>query len=196
MTTVNVLKKLSMATVGVSAVLGTFSSAASAATLFESTLSNVNIEGTNYNVIFRQYDGGPFNNSFNAFYGTDIPTFTFTTAQQAYDAIEAIRAALLLTPVDVTPAPGSTSTGLRVPFAATATDYSYRTSFNGGNFPTSPTGSFTFSRTSGNPFSMTFFESADTTSVPEPASLIGILGLGAFGVTSLRKRKQVSAVEA
>jgi hypothetical protein len=26
--------------------------------------------------------------------------------------------------------------------------------------------------------------------VPEPASLIGILGLGAFGVTSLRKRKQ------
>ncbi|MDP5015748.1 MAG: PEP-CTERM sorting domain-containing protein, partial [Dolichospermum sp.] len=34
------------------------------------------------------------------------------------------------------------------------------------------------------------------TSVPEPASLMGILGLGAFGVTSLRKRKQVSAVKA
>ncbi|MTJ09366.1 PEP-CTERM sorting domain-containing protein [Anabaena sp. UHCC 0204] len=33
-------------------------------------------------------------------------------------------------------------------------------------------------------------------SVPEPASLIGILGLGAFGITSLRKRKQVSAVKA
>jgi hypothetical protein len=32
--------------------------------------------------------------------------------------------------------------------------------------------------------------------VPEPASLIGILGLGAFGVTSLRKRKQASAVKA
>ncbi|MGM3308259.1 choice-of-anchor L domain-containing protein [Anabaena sp. WFMT] len=28
--------------------------------------------------------------------------------------------------------------------------------------------------------------------VPEPASLIGILGLGAFGVTSLRKRKQAA----
>jgi hypothetical protein len=26
-------------------------------------------------------------------------------------------------------------------------------------------------------------------SVPEPASLIGILGLGAFGVTTIRKRK-------
>ncbi len=34
------------------------------------------------------------------------------------------------------------------------------------------------------------------TSVPEPTSLIGILGLGAFGVTTLRKRKQVSAVKA
>ncbi|WP_016951811.1 PEP-CTERM sorting domain-containing protein [Anabaena sp. PCC 7108] len=34
------------------------------------------------------------------------------------------------------------------------------------------------------------------TSVPEPASLIGILGLGAFGVTSLRKRKQTAAVKA
>jgi hypothetical protein len=33
-------------------------------------------------------------------------------------------------------------------------------------------------------------------SVPEPASLIGILGLGAFGVTSLRKRKQATAVKA
>ena len=32
--------------------------------------------------------------------------------------------------------------------------------------------------------------------VPEPASLMGILGLGAFGVTSLRKRRQVSAVKA
>ncbi|MEA5578958.1 DUF1194 domain-containing protein [Anabaena sp. UHCC 0451] len=30
------------------------------------------------------------------------------------------------------------------------------------------------------------------TAVPEPASLIGILGLGAFGVTSLRKRKQTA----
>ncbi|MGM3308258.1 DUF4082 domain-containing protein [Anabaena sp. WFMT] len=35
-----------------------------------------------------------------------------------------------------------------------------------------------------------------TTSVPEPASLIGILGLGAFGVTSLRKRKQQATVKA
>ncbi|MGM3308257.1 PEP-CTERM sorting domain-containing protein [Anabaena sp. WFMT] len=32
--------------------------------------------------------------------------------------------------------------------------------------------------------------------VPEPASLIGILGLGAFGVTSLRKRKQQATVKA
>ncbi|MEA5551387.1 PEP-CTERM sorting domain-containing protein [Anabaena cylindrica UHCC 0172] len=32
--------------------------------------------------------------------------------------------------------------------------------------------------------------------VPEPASIIGILGLGAFGVTSLRKRKQATAVKA
>ncbi|MBD2295367.1 choice-of-anchor L domain-containing protein [Anabaena sphaerica FACHB-251] len=31
---------------------------------------------------------------------------------------------------------------------------------------------------------------------PEPASLIGILGLGAFGITSLRKRKQQAAVKA
>lgn len=34
------------------------------------------------------------------------------------------------------------------------------------------------------------------TSVPEPASLMGILGLGAFGVTTLRKRKQATAVKA
>lgn len=33
-------------------------------------------------------------------------------------------------------------------------------------------------------------------SVPEPASLIGILGLGAFGITSLCKRKQQAAVKA
>ncbi|AFZ56888.1 PEP-CTERM sorting domain-containing protein [Anabaena cylindrica FACHB-243] len=33
-------------------------------------------------------------------------------------------------------------------------------------------------------------------SVPEPASVMGILGLGAFGVTSLRKRKQTAAVKA
>ncbi|WP_217358209.1 PEP-CTERM sorting domain-containing protein [Anabaena sp. UHCC 0187] len=42
---------------------------------------------------------------------------------------------------------------------------------------------------------VTEFSSASK-SVPEPASLMGILGLGAFGVTSLRKRKQVSAVKA
>lgn len=35
-----------------------------------------------------------------------------------------------------------------------------------------------------------------TASVPEPASLIGILGLGAFGITSVRKRKQQPAVKA
>ncbi|WP_353931230.1 PEP-CTERM sorting domain-containing protein [Okeanomitos corallinicola TIOX110] len=33
------------------------------------------------------------------------------------------------------------------------------------------------------------YQYATATAVPEPASLIGILGLGAFGVTSLRKRK-------
>ncbi|MEH2246133.1 PEP-CTERM sorting domain-containing protein [Nostoc sp.] len=33
-------------------------------------------------------------------------------------------------------------------------------------------------------------------SVPEPASLIGILGLGAFGITSLCKRKHQAAVKA
>ncbi|MEH1927217.1 DVUA0089 family protein [Nostoc sp.] len=33
-------------------------------------------------------------------------------------------------------------------------------------------------------------------SVPEPASLIGILGLGAFGITSVRKRKQQVPVKA
>lgn len=33
-------------------------------------------------------------------------------------------------------------------------------------------------------------------SVPEPASLMGILGLGAFGITSLRKRRQQVAVKA
>ncbi|TVP61409.1 MAG: PEP-CTERM sorting domain-containing protein [Nodularia sp. (in: Bacteria)] len=32
--------------------------------------------------------------------------------------------------------------------------------------------------------------------VPEPTSMIGILGLGAFGVTSLRKRKQQATVKA
>ncbi|MEH2289726.1 MAG: DVUA0089 family protein [Nostoc sp.] len=36
----------------------------------------------------------------------------------------------------------------------------------------------------------------ETASVPEPASLIGILGLGAFGITSVRKRKQQAAVKA
>ncbi|MEH1936101.1 MAG: DVUA0089 family protein [Nostoc sp.] len=35
-----------------------------------------------------------------------------------------------------------------------------------------------------------------TASVPEPASVIGILGLGAFGITSVRKRKQQAAVRA
>ncbi|MEH2412198.1 PEP-CTERM sorting domain-containing protein [Nostoc sp.] len=35
-----------------------------------------------------------------------------------------------------------------------------------------------------------------TKSVPEPGSIMGILGLGAFGVTSLCKRKQQAAVKA
>ncbi|MEH2422837.1 MAG: DVUA0089 family protein [Nostoc sp.] len=35
-----------------------------------------------------------------------------------------------------------------------------------------------------------------TASVPEPTSLISILGLGAFGITSVRKRKQQAAVKA
>lgn len=33
------------------------------------------------------------------------------------------------------------------------------------------------------------------TPVPEPTSIIGILGLGAFGVTTLRKRKQATAIK-
>lgn len=40
------------------------------------------------------------------------------------------------------------------------------------------------------------FTSASAAAVPEPASVIGILGLGVFGVTSLRKRKQATAVKA
>ncbi|MEH2359628.1 DVUA0089 family protein [Nostoc sp.] len=35
-----------------------------------------------------------------------------------------------------------------------------------------------------------------TASVSEPASLMGILGLGAFGINSVRKRKQQAAVKA
>ncbi len=38
-------------------------------------------------------------------------------------------------------------------------------------------------------YQITFTGDVDLASVPEPASLMGILGLGAFGVTSLRKRK-------
>ncbi|WP_375539811.1 PEP-CTERM sorting domain-containing protein [Cylindrospermum sp. FACHB-282] len=33
-------------------------------------------------------------------------------------------------------------------------------------------------------------------SVPEPASLMGILGLGVFGITSLHKRRQQAAIKA
>ncbi|MBW4490818.1 MAG: PEP-CTERM sorting domain-containing protein [Trichocoleus desertorum ATA4-8-CV12] len=39
---------------------------------------------------------------------------------------------------------------------------------------------------------MKFFEKKDTESVPEPASLIGLLGIGAWGTSSAFKRKQRS----
>nr|WP_290227692.1 PEP-CTERM sorting domain-containing protein [Trichocoleus desertorum] len=42
------------------------------------------------------------------------------------------------------------------------------------------------------PYEVYFFEQKDTESVPEPASLIGLLGIGALGVGSTWKRRQRS----
>ncbi|TAF02715.1 MAG: PEP-CTERM sorting domain-containing protein [Nostocales cyanobacterium] len=76
-----------------------------------------------------------------------------------------------------------------------------------GTFTASTTGSqllnlnffrpFTFSSNSPtNYVDNVILEGEAVAAVPEPASLMGILGLGAFGVTSLRKRKQATAVKA
>ncbi|HLO85054.1 MAG TPA: PEP-CTERM sorting domain-containing protein [Nostocaceae cyanobacterium] len=66
---------------------------------------------------------------------------------------------------------------------------------NFASSPNAPTGAFFFqiitSGSTGDRLKLTSFK--PQTTVPEPASLIGILGLGTFGLTSLRKRKQKPA---
>lgn len=148
-----------------------------------SVLENVRIGVSTFQVLFKQFEGGAYQNSFNAFYGWDpLPpgSFHFLTAEESHQAIEAIQFALQLNPVDYTPSPDSVYNGFRLAFAADNTSYSYRTSYEGVSFPeSSASESFTSSRNAPNHFSMAFLERTST-AVPEPSCVL-ILTLVAGG---------------
>jgi hypothetical protein len=174
------------ACLAVMAALGFFCAApqAARAALYTSTLGGVTILGTTYTVTFGQYDGGSENNSFNAFFGTGAPALTFTTVEAADAAVNAILAALLVTPADVSPVPGEDGTGFRVPFAIAGVLYRYRTGLDGVAYPADPAGYFSAERTDGNIFSMATFKAV---AVPAPPAL-GLFAAGLVGLAALRRR--------
>ncbi len=192
MTTVNVLKKLSMATAGAAVIALGFAGTAQAA-IFNFSFSNENgavngnVEGT---IELADGDG--------TFAATSVIITSLPGGLGLTAPINDLSSGSLENVFSVV--------GGQINLAGTAffglinggTALSLNSSFVGGS-------SFLDALNAANlgasgvrdlDSSTLTFTSASVASVPEPTTLMGILGLGAFGVTSLRKRKQVSAVKA
>ncbi|MEA5551388.1 PEP-CTERM sorting domain-containing protein [Anabaena cylindrica UHCC 0172] len=235
MTTVNMLKKLSMATAGGTVLLGVtvFGAVekAAAGVIISPTSAVINSSGPgfgsitdtiNQNGLLTNFVSGV--TDFDAYLATNPQhTLTFsgyewfgnsgtTTASVTYDlgAVKFIDALALwneessgiglldlyssldgvnfsalslgLTPIDNPLAnyPAEVFSFSTIAAQYIRFDISQSPQPNPGSFPSAAIGEVAFRQVQ----------------VPEPASIIGILGLGAFGVTTLRKRKQATAVKA
>ncbi|KAI9022045.1 hypothetical protein DFJ74DRAFT_643599 [Hyaloraphidium curvatum] len=146
---------------------------------FKSVLNNVVIGCKSYNVIFRQNLGGADGRAaFNDYFGSSANvSLPFSTARQAYDAIEAINSALAgRADVDASPAPDALVNGAMVPFAPTDTSFSFRIFRPGTTAPnrpvTSPDDSIKMERTTGYALAMTTFELLDGSCVPQEGGTI------------------------
>jgi hypothetical protein len=192
MTTVNVLKKLSMATAGAAVIaLGAAASAQAATFNFsfsnEDGLVNGNVEGT-----VELADGdGTF--AATSVIITSLPTGLGLTApvnNLASGAIENVFS-VVGGQIDLanTSFFGLINGGTALSLSNSIFDGStFLDALNAANLGATGVRDLDSSTLT--------FTSASVASVPEPTSMLGILGLGAFGVTSLRKRKQATAVKA
>ncbi|GAX34146.1 PEP-CTERM sorting domain-containing protein [Nodularia sp. NIES-3585] len=215
MANVNVLTKLSLATGGAAVLALSVSGTAQAASGFSGsyapsnwTLTNITTQG-NAGAIQGSVDttNTPLSISIT---GSDSGAFDFASGQTAYTTIAAASGDVSF---DWSYSTNDFIGANSDPFGFILNGVF--TQLTSGNASTQSVVGSTFSVNAGERFgfavqtftntfgaataTITNFQAPETpvpTPVPEPASLIGLLGLGAFGVTSVRKRKQQATVKA
>jgi hypothetical protein len=175
----------------IAAALAALALAASAqAALVSTTLSNVVIGGTTYNVTFTQDDSGT--TSFDDVFGAGTsPALTFENNVTGLVAANALRAAVEATGFDSAPGYSGTEViGFNVVFGLTPTNYSFYTVRPDveDNIDVGVSAEASALRSAGTPWSFVTFATVTETPLPEPGSLALVgLALAGLGVAGRRR---------
>jgi hypothetical protein len=158
--------------------------ATASAALIPVTLNDVTIDSTVYDVTFYQDDGG--STTFNDVFGSGSPTLTFTTLADALAAATAVRAAGDAANFDYTGAPFLNVNGFVLPFAYSATDYSFVMGLSDDPLFEGVFGPFDHTRTAPHTLAFAVFTPA---AVPEPVTL-SLFGIGVVALCAARLRRK------
>lgn len=170
----------------IASTLAAVSMCAHAEPLFTSTLEDVLIGGTYYDVTFSQLITGYGSTRFNDVYGASgSPALAFTNSTDALAAADAVVAAAIALGVDVNPG-SAIEGGFVLTYAYDATDFSFVRGFTTlGGYTTGPW--VDFSRSTW--VDVVSFADFTVSNIPEPSAL-GLLGLGLVGFAFTHRRKQ------